>query len=88
MSTLFERVERSKGGEAQPTQPKKPAADPAVLLPAVWDAGAINRNAARNEVLRGLRASLQTEVVAAPSTRLVDVPDAEIRTRSARSRTV
>ena len=80
MSTLFERVERSKGGEAQPTQPKKPAAGPAVLVPAVWDAGAINRNAARNEVLRGLRASLQTEVVRAFD-QLVDVPDAEIRTR-------
>ena len=80
MSTLFERVERSKGGEAQPTQPKKPAADPAVLLPTVWDSGAIYRNAARNELLRSLRASLQDEVVRAFD-QLVDVPDAEIRTR-------
>jgi pilus assembly protein CpaF len=80
MSTLFERVERSRGGEGQPAQPAKPAADPAVLLPTVWDSGAIGRNAARHQVLLNLRRLLQEEVVRAFD-QLVDVPDAEIRAR-------
>jgi pilus assembly protein CpaF len=79
MSTLFERVERSKGGEAQPAQPAKPA-EPESLLPAVYDATTRTKNAARHELLLSVRRLLQDEVVRAFND-LADVPETEIRAR-------
>ncbi len=78
--TLFERVERSKGGDGQPAKPAKPTADPAALLPVVWDASAIDRNSARHQLLLSLRRLLQDEVVRAFS-ELADVPPAQIQAK-------